>query len=322
MLPNFLKKFVLAAAITAGAALSPLATLPVLVATANAQPVAAATATVAALPAGVVFAQGTTAAPAAPAGETVHEESLWQQIMKFGFIGKTVILILFISSILVVWFGIDCIIKTTKARAIPPIQLAQLRELFKAGDYTGAYNYAKANFSPLCDTVRAGVTFLPDGKTMTEEAVFNEINRINGNLMGRVSYLSVIGVCAPMVGLLGTVSGMRDAFGKLATSGAGDTSKLSESIGEVLIATAFGLFVAIPAFVLYYVMRNRISVILHTLQEEIAKLFRKMPYELFEGTQLGDEEIVANTPNWAGVGDTAGGVPGVSGISTPVAPLQ
>ncbi|MDR3229518.1 MAG: MotA/TolQ/ExbB proton channel family protein [Puniceicoccales bacterium] len=254
----------------------------------------------AALPLATSTAEAQSAAPAAagaatkPAAEGKIEKSLWQELKQ----GGVVMVILGIGSVLVIWFGVDCIIKTTRMRAIPVLQLAQFKEYFKAGDYTNAFTFAKGNYSPLCDIVRAGVTFLPDGKTMTEEAMFNEINRINGALMGRVSYLSVIGVCAPMVGLLGTVNGMRSAFGALASSGAGDTAALSEAIGEVLIATAAGLFVAIPAFVLYYVLRNRISGMLHDLQEEAAKLFRKMPYKDFDGFQLGDDEIIANRPSW------------------------
>jgi biopolymer transport protein ExbB len=197
-----------------------------------------------------------------------------------------------------VWFGIDGIIRTTKSRAIPPAQLAQFRELFKAGDYVGAYNFAKGNLSPLSDVVKAGVSYLPDGKNMTEEAMFAEITRVNGTFMGRVSYLSVIGVCAPMVGLCGTVFGMMGAFEKLGASGVGDPSALSAEIGEVLVATATGLLLAIPAFVLYYVLRNRITVILHDVQEAASALFRKMPYESFEGYHIGDDEIYAANPNW------------------------
>jgi len=288
MLSNLVKKLALAAALTVGAALSPVA-----------DDFSALSAPEAFAQAAAAPAAGGAAAPKAP---TVEEKSLWDELKQ----GGVVMIFLAIGSVFVVWFGIDGVIKTTRAKAIPPVQLAQFRELFKNGDYTGAFNYAKSSMSPLCDVVRAGITFLPDGKTMTEEAIFNEINRVNGNLMGRVSYLSVIGVCAPMVGLLGTVNGMRGAFASLGKSGAGDTAALSEHIGEVLIATATGLFVAIPAFILYYVMRNRISVTLHDLQESVASLFRKMPYEMFEGTQLGDDEIYANAPNWHGVGDTAG----------------
>lgn len=219
--------------------------------------------------------------------------------------GGWVMHFLLLSSVLMIWFGIDGVLKTTRKRAIPPAQVAHLRELFRQGDYVNAYTYAKVNYSPFCDVVRTGISFLPDGKVMTEEAMFGEIARVNGTLMGRVSYLSVIGVCSPMIGLTGTVLGMMTAFDTLGSSGVGDPSKLSSAIGHVLVATASGLFVAIPAFIVYYVLRNRITVILHDIQEAVAGLFRKMPYESFANYQLGDEEIYAAPPNWVAVEDAA-----------------
>ncbi|MDR1497819.1 MAG: MotA/TolQ/ExbB proton channel family protein [Puniceicoccales bacterium] len=253
----------------------------------------------------IAQAQGSPAAPAATStaagtggGATtvkVKEKTLWDELKQ---VNPIVLVALLAGSVLMIWFGVDGVIRTTHARAIPKIQVAQFREFFKAGDYVAAYNYAKSNFSPLSDVVRAGISFLPDGKVMTEEAMFGEIARINGTLMGRVSYLSVIGVCAPMVGLCGTVFGMMGAFSKLGESGIGDPSALSAEIGEVLVATATGLLLAIPAFILYYVLRNRITVILHDVQETASGLFRKMPYESFDGYHLGDDEIYAAQPNW------------------------
>ncbi len=248
----------------------------------------------AALPA-VSYAQEAEAAPAAAAAHGGGDMSLIDKFQQGGW----VMYVNLLGSFIMVWIGIDATFRTTRKRAMPAAQVAQLRELFKQGDYVGAYNYAKANPNPTTDVVRAGISFLPDGKNMTEEAMFNEINRLQGRLQGRISYLSVIGVCAPMVGLTGTVNGMMGAFASLGTgSGSSDTSAMAAHIGEVLVATAFGLFVSIPAFIVYYVLRNRITIILHDIQEVASSLFRKMPYESFEGYHIGDEEIFAALPNW------------------------
>src|SRR5205823_14208027 len=113
-----------------------------------------------------------------------------------------------------------------------------------------------------------------------------------------ISYLSVIGVCAPMIGLLGTVTGMIKAFAKLGSSGIGDPAGLSAAIGEVLVATASGLIIAIPAFGAFYFLRNRATDSLHHIQDIVNSLFRKMPYESLAGVHLGDEELYAAIPNW------------------------
>jgi biopolymer transport protein ExbB len=138
-----------------------------------------------------------------------------------------------------------------------------------------------------------------DGKEATEEAILAEISREQQRQSTRLSYLSVIGVCTPMVGLIGTVFGMIGAFGELGKGGATqNTSGLSEKIGEVLVATASGLVIAVPAFMGFYFLRNRLQGALHELENEVANLFRKFPYHLAEGVHVGDQELYANAPAW------------------------
>ncbi len=203
-----------------------------------------------------------------------------------------------IASVAMIWFIVDGWIRTSANRLYPKGHVDQLRELFQRGDYPGAYNFAKSAGSPVSEVVRAGVAFTPDGKVMTEEAIISEITRIQGELMGRASYLSVIGVCTPMIGLTGTVTGMMKAFDKLGSSGVGDPSQLAEAIGEVLVATAAGLAVAIPAFIAYYLLRNRITKGIHDIQEIVTGLFRAFPYDEVAGHTVGDEVIYAAKPDW------------------------
>ncbi len=108
-----------------------------------------------------------------------------------------------------------------------------------------------------------------------------------------------------MIGLLGTVTGMMGAFATLGASGIGDPSSLSSAIGEVLVATASGLFIAIPAFIAFYYLRNRATASIHHVQDIIATLFRKMPYESMAGVHIGDEVIYAATPNWVQAANAA-----------------
>ena len=229
---------------------------------------------------------------AAAAG--AHKKTLMDLFHEGGWVMYPITL----CSVAMMWFMVDGFIKTGASKMYPVEHVTQLRELFKKGDYVGAYNFAKAAGSPVADVVRAGVAFTPDGKTMTEEAIISEITRVQAELKGRSSYLSVIGVCTPMIGLVGTVTGMMSAFETLGTSGVGDPSKLSGAIGEVLVATASGLFIAIPAFISYYLLANRINKGIHDITEIVTGLFRAFPYEEIEGRKVGDEEIYAAKPDW------------------------
>jgi biopolymer transport protein ExbB len=102
-----------------------------------------------------------------------------------------------------------------------------------------------------------------------------------------------------MIGLIGTVTGMIRAFKELGGGNvAGNADKLAAAIGEVLVATASGLFVAVPAFMAYYFLRNRLQNSMQEVEYEGFNLFRKLPYHLAEGVHIGDQELYANAPNW------------------------
>ena len=72
-----------------------------------------------------------------------------------------------------------------------------------------------------------------------------------------INYLSVIGSLAPMIGLLGTVSGMVKAFNVIETEGAGSAQALAGNISEALITTASGMIVGIPAMFFFFLFKNK-----------------------------------------------------------------
>src|ERR1700736_3682147 len=226
-----------------------------------------------------------------PVGE--QKRTLWQTIAQGGWVMVPIAL----CSIATLYLIGDGIIRTSPKRMAPPEAEQNVKTLFRNGDYVGAYNYCKENPSPLTNVLRVGIGLLGEGKEITEEGMTGELAKENSSVQTYISYLSVIGVCTPMIGLLGTVTGMIKAFAKLGSSGIGDPSGLSAAIGEVLVATASGLIIAIPAFGAFYLWRNRASTCLHHLQRSINRLFRKSPYESLAGVHLGDEELHAAIPN-------------------------
>lgn len=233
-------------------------------------------------------------AAGAPTAPVVHKKTLWEQIAEGGWVMVPIGL----CSIFTVYLIGDGIIRTGRKKASPPELEEGVKNLFRQGDYVGAYNYCKANPSPLTNVLRVGVGLLGEGKQVAEDGLMGELSKENGKMQTWISYLSVIGVCAPMIGLLGTVTGMIRAFATLGSSGIGDPSSLSAAIGEVLVATASGLIIAIPAFGAFYFLRNRAASVLHHIQDTIALLFRKMPYDSLAGVHIGDDELYAAQPNW------------------------
>lgn len=228
----------------------------------------------------------------------VHKKSLldiWHE-------GGWVMYPLALCSTALVWLTVDLWMRTGVTKMAPPAYVQQLQDLFRSGDYVGAYQFAKNNPAPATDVSRIALSYLGDGQEATEFALFDGINKVNSAIQTRINYLSVIGVCTPMIGLIGTVLGMISAFENMGTSGIGDPSGLAKAIGEVLIATASGLFIAVPAFMFFYFLRNRLQSSVMEVQNILGALFRKMPYNHLKDCHVGEEEFYAATPNWVAGG--------------------
>lgn len=223
-----------------------------------------------------------------------HSKSLLETLVEGGW----VMVPIGVMSVLTVYLSTDGVRNTSIKKTSPPAYEAEVKRLFQSGDYVGAYTFCRDNKSPLTNVLRVGISLLGDGKTMVEEGMISEMHKESAAMGTQINYLSVIGVVTPMIGLLGTVTGMIKAFSTLGSSGIGDPASLSGAIGEVLVATASGLVIAIPAFGMFYYLRSRATSAMHHIQDIINQLFRKMPYESLEGVHISGEEIYANIPNW------------------------
>ena len=80
---------------------------------------------------------------------------------------------------------------------------------------------------------------------------------INSKLAGGLAFLATVGATAPFVGLLGTVIGIYSALIKIGIAGQADIGKIAGPVGEALIMTAIGLFVAVPAVLAYNWLQAR-----------------------------------------------------------------
>lgn len=85
--------------------------------------------------------------------------------------------------------------------------------------------------------------------------------------------LAVVATLSPLLGLLGTIIGMIEAFQKVALMGdTGDASVLADSIGKALITTALGLIIAIPTLGFYHYFKSRVIQMGNLLEEEVDEI--------------------------------------------------
>ena len=175
-----------------------------------------------------------------------------------------------------------------KDKLAPPPLIQAIEQTINAGNYQEAWATCAANKNYLANVLKAGLTRVGRGKEAVENALAEHGLREATALRTRNSYLSVIGVVSPMIGLLGTVIGMMGAFSVLAGSGVSDPRLLAGKIGEVLLATASGLFIAIPAFVAYYVFRNVSQMCIVHADDVVNTLIQDLPYDELQGVHIGD----------------------------------
>jgi len=192
------------------------------------------------------------------------------------------------ASVCVVWFTTEGFVNLRARKLSPPALVARLREAFRSGNYQEAWNICKSNRCFLSAVLAAGLERIGKGKDAVEFAVEETAVREGTVLKTNTTFLSVIGVVSPMIGLTGTVIGMIKAFHTLGDNGISNPSQLAANIGEVLVATASGLIVAIPAFVFYYILRALSQGSVLHAESEVYRLLDDVPYEQLSGIKIGE----------------------------------
>jgi biopolymer transport protein ExbB len=120
--------------------------------------------------------------------------------------------------------------------------------------------------------LRAGCERLNQPKELIEEAMFEKMLLVRGQLNRFIPFVAVSAACAPLLGLLGTVTGIITTFKLMTIFGSGDVKVLSSGISEALITTEFGLYIAIPA-VLCHSFLNRKAKGISDKMEQVAIRF-------------------------------------------------
>lgn len=229
------------------------------------------------------------AAPARAAETEGGSTSIIEMILHGGPLIIMIWLAIVATSIVMVTFIIQLFLQVRRQSLAPKALVGALDESLKAGNFQEAWETCQANTKTYLASVLGGaLERIGRGKDATEAALIELGIRESQVFKTRNSYLSVIGVISPMIGLLGTVIGMMGAFAVLGQSGVSDPRKLAMSIGEVLLATASGLFIAIPAFIFYYYFRNRINDATVYADSEINHLVEDIPFDEVKGMRIGE----------------------------------
>ncbi len=196
----------------------------------------------------------------APVSNAANVGTLWTVLQSGGWFMLPLAAMLFIETLLIFIY-----LLTLRRGAIISRRYLDICEaLLRKRDYLGLLAVSNRHGEAVARIVQSMLAFAKDNPTASlanvREIAETEGIRQASALNQRITYLADVGTLAPMVGLLGTVSGMIHSFGALATDLA--TSKpmmLATGVSEALVCTASGLVVGILAFTGYAYFRGRVA---------------------------------------------------------------
>lgn len=206
------------------------------------------------------------------ATKTVEKASLIKILGGGGPVMYILAFLSFIAFVLVFYY-----LMSLRVKAIaPPAFIQQAEQAIAQKDFEMLSGICKENDSPAAKIISAGTEIYIRSKNnyvMIRDAVEDEGSRQAGRLWHKIQPLQDIAVVAPMVGLLGTVIGMIQAFvsltGEIATP---RPTVIASGVSTALITTAAGLIIGIIAMILYSYFRSRINNLLTVLENSCNKV--------------------------------------------------
>lgn len=165
----------------------------------------------------------------------------------------------------------------SRKNLLPPAVVVPLRAAADQRDVGQMYSLCRATPNLFTNGLLPGLRKInPEdpaaSKSDMEGAISEAVGREEAQISFWINFLSLFASISPMIGLLGTVSGMIGAFQKIGTGGMGKPELLAGNIGEALITTATGLVIAVPAIFAFFIFRNNLSRIVRDAESEYSAI--------------------------------------------------
>lgn len=199
------------------------------------------------------------------------------EIYHFLFVkGGPVMYPIVLGSVLALALFLERIWALRRERVIPAAFRGRVRTMVRDGKLSEAEVLCQENASSLANIVGAGLKEAGKPRREIKESVTEVGRREVASLERYVDFLGTIAAVEPLMGLLGTVTGLIRAFQKVeavANKGGGvNPGDLAAGIWVALITTAAGLIVAIPAYLGYRYLQGRVNSLIVEMEEDSLEL--------------------------------------------------
>ena len=161
-------------------------------------------------------------------------------------------------------------------RVIPEQFIRTVEDQIRKNKISDAVFLCQGHNSSIAKIFTAGLRNSGRGMWLVKEAIEERGGREAVILEKNVDILSTIANLTPLLGLLGTVSGMIKTFNVISLQGVGSPAPLAGGIAEALITTATGLCVAIPTLVCYRILKDKAKALIFEMEENSIKMIELM----------------------------------------------
>ncbi len=178
-----------------------------------------------------------------------------------------------------------------RSQVLPETFIRSVEELLRKGKVAEALYLCQGQASSIARVFLGGLKNAGRGMWLVKEGIEEMGSREAVVLEKHVGVLATIANLTPLLGLLGTVSGMIKTFNVISVQGVGNPAPLAGGIAEALITTASGLCVAIPTLVCYRILKDRTETLVFEMEEHSMEII-----EILEGAGKGplDTDRVAH----------------------------
>jgi biopolymer transport protein ExbB len=194
-------------------------------------------------------------APEGAFAQEHHSKSLWQLFKSTGPVGVMLVMLSIAGTAVSIQYGIEI----REDQIAPPHLIAEVEELIGQGEVEQAQQVAAADPSYFGRVMGSSLTHagtsVEDAIHQMEVTAMEETFKLNS----KISYVSLVGNLGPLVGLLGTVTGMISSFQVIENLKAPTPKDLAVGVYESLVNTTMGLFVSIAFLVVFFFFKIKVT---------------------------------------------------------------
>jgi biopolymer transport protein ExbB len=193
-------------------------------------------------------------------GATIN---LWDMCLKGGWIMG----VLAVLSVICFYIFFERLAVIRKAAKDDPLFMERIRDYIRSGETKAAINFCRVTNTPSARMIEKGITRMGRPVADVQAAIENTGNIEVAKLENGLPIMATISSGAPMIGFLGTVTGMIQAFWEMANAGNNiDITLLSGGIYEAMITTVGGLVVGIAAMFAYNYLVTRMDKVVSQME--------------------------------------------------------